>query len=41
MGFYIIAMNVKEITSEHMDFVITRNTGIEMMYPGMLIKTGP
>ncbi|MBK9737494.1 MAG: SRPBCC family protein [Saprospiraceae bacterium] len=29
--------NLKEITPEHMGFVVTSNTGEEKMYPGMII----
>ncbi|MBK9737492.1 MAG: SRPBCC family protein [Saprospiraceae bacterium] len=29
--------NLKEITPEHMGFVVTSNTGSEKMYPGMII----
>lgn len=29
--------NLKEITPEHMGFVVTGNTGEEKMYPGMII----
>ena len=29
--------NLKEITPDHMGFIITRNTGPEKMYPGMII----
>ncbi len=29
--------NLKEITPEHMGFVVTSNTGKEKMYPGMII----
>jgi len=29
--------NLKEITPEHMGFVVTSNTGGEKMYPGMII----
>ncbi len=29
--------NLKEITPEHMGFVVTGNTGKEKMYPGMII----
>jgi ligand-binding SRPBCC domain-containing protein len=29
--------NLKEITPEHMGFIVTSNTGTEKMYPGMII----
>ncbi|MBN2524552.1 MAG: hypothetical protein JXB24_14875 [Bacteroidales bacterium] len=29
--------NLKEITPEHMDFIVTSNNGQEKMYPGMII----
>ena len=29
--------NLKEITPEHMGFIVTSNTGAEKMYPGMII----
>jgi ligand-binding SRPBCC domain-containing protein len=29
--------NLKEITPDHMGFIVTSNTGIEKMYPGMII----
>lgn len=29
--------NLKEITPEHMGFIVTSNTGEEKMYPGMII----
>lgn len=29
--------NLKEITPEHMGFVVTNNSGAEKMYPGMII----
>ena len=29
--------NLKEITPDHMGFIITSNTGPEKMYPGMII----
>lgn len=30
-------INLKEITPEHMGFIVTSNTGTEKMYPGMII----
>jgi ligand-binding SRPBCC domain-containing protein len=30
-------VNLKEITPEHMGFIVTSNTGEEKMYPGMII----
>lgn len=30
--------NLKEITPEHMGFVVTGNTGAQKMYPGMIIS---
>lgn len=30
-------MNLKEITPEHMGFVVTGNTDLKKMYPGMII----
>lgn len=30
-------VNLKEITPEHMGFLVTGNTGAEKMYPGMII----
>jgi ligand-binding SRPBCC domain-containing protein len=30
--------NLKEITPEHMGFLVTSNTGQEKMYPGMIIS---
>ncbi|HMS65039.1 MAG TPA: SRPBCC family protein [Ignavibacteria bacterium] len=30
--------NLKEITPDHMGFIITSNTGKEKMYPGMIIS---
>lgn len=29
--------NLKELTPEHMGFIATSNTGVEKMYPGMII----
>ncbi len=29
--------NLKEITPEHMGFIVTSNTGVKKMYPGMII----
>ena len=29
--------NLKEITPEYMGFIVTSNSGIEKMYPGMII----
>ncbi|MCX6199053.1 MAG: SRPBCC family protein [Bacteroidetes bacterium] len=31
-------INLKEITPEHMGFRVTGNTGLEKMYPGMIIS---
>lgn len=31
-------MNLKEITPEHMGFVVTSNTVLEKIYPGMIIS---
>lgn len=30
-------INLKEITPPHMGFVVTSNTGVDKMYPGMII----
>lgn len=31
-------INLKEITPKHMGFIVTSNTGVEKMYPGMIIS---
>lgn len=36
-NFISSPINLKEITPEYMDFVVTGNTGTEKMYPGMII----
>lgn len=35
--FISAPINLKEITPEHMGFIVTSNTGTEKMYPGMII----
>ena len=36
-NFISSPINLKEITPEHMGFVVTSNNGAEKMYPGMII----
>ena len=36
-NFISSPINLKEITPEHMGFVVTNNTGAKKMYPGMII----